>query len=432
MNYQSELKKVKQGEYEYIYIYFKHKGNIIRINTKNRVVPNCMTKELLYNSKMIGQNKLNLDTKDLKLKVDEYIRFKIVEQNKHNISKEECLLFMKGGKDLVYRKWNRTYIEETTPKSKTVNDYLTEFNQFKILQLNNRPSYKDYLTLVNSLTDFQKYYGIKLTFEYLDTEEFLIRYRNFLSIDRGKDYKEDGYKTRGGLNDNTINKRFSGLKTFYLWIENRNNITFKKSTHSFSVPKYDNNIIVLDNNDIKQFLEKEIINETWIKIRDLFVCNCYMGLRISDLKTIVKSDFQVDEDGDYFLVKENQKTKFYVEIPIQPISLDILKKYDFELPKFSDQYFNRELKNILKKYELFSETIVKKRRSNKDIQDKKYLRRELITSHTCRRSYITTCISKNVPLNSLMLSTGHKKIQTLQKSYMKKVRDKESFKGIDL
>ena len=80
---------------------------------------------------------------------------------------------------------------------------------------------------------------------------------------------------------------------------------------------------------------------------------------------------------------------------------------------------------------LFPEPITKVRRVNKNNQDKVYLKRELISSHTCRRTFITLGISSLIPINTLMLSTGHKQIQTLQK-YMKKVQDKESFKRIDL
>ena len=109
----------------------------------------------------------------------------------------------------------------------------------------------------------------------------------------------------------------------------------------------------------------------------------------------------------------------------------ILEKYNFELPKFSNQYFNRELPKIFKHYKLFSEIVTKKRRSNKDNQDVDYLKRDCISSHTCRRTFITLAISGNVPINTIMLASGHKKIQTLQ-SYSKKQSNREAFKAIDL
>ena len=435
MNTQSKLVLIKQGTYQYIYIYFKFKDKLIRINTRNKYIPKGMTKGLLYNSSVPNFDNLNHKTKVLKKKVDDYISYRLIYRWT-KLSKNECLLFIESGLDSVSSFVNQTgskngnFIEDVKPKS--VSDYLQRFYLFKKDELNNRPSYKDYLTLVNSLNDFQNYFKIQLTFEYIDTEEFLVKYRNFLSVDRGKDYKKDGYKTRGGLNDNTINKRFSSLETFFRWIEKRKIYKFDKSVHDFSIPKYENENIILVDEEIQKLLDLEITNTTWKQVRDVFVCNCFMGLRISDLKTLKKTDFTINKEGNYILKKENQKTNFYVEIPLVPTSLSILNKYDFQLPKFSDQYFNRVIRDILKNYELFPDIIIKKRRSNKIIQYKEYMKRELISSHTCRKTFINFLIVNNFPINMVMMCSGHRKIQTIEKHYMKKSVDVELFQKIDL
>jgi integrase len=365
---------------------------------------------------------LNNKTIELKRKVDEYIGHKIKIGLIHRISQEECVRFVKDGSDSL-----RFY--KITPKhnvKKSINDHLDDFYNFKKEELNNRPSYKDYLTLVNSLKDYQKYHKVELTFEEMNDKGFMVKYRNFLSEKRVK-----GYTSKGGLNDNTINKRFSCLKTFFKWCEEKEYFTFKSIVHNFPTPKYDNNIDVLTKSEISDLLNITFENPTWEKIRDVFVCNCFLGLRISDLKTMMKTDFVLDNEGDYILIKENKKTNIRVEIPVVGTCLEILKKYDFELPKFSDQYFNSQLKDLLKDKDLFSDPVIKKRRVNRIVQDTTVPRRTRITSHTCRRTFITLSISENVPINSLMLSSGHKQIQTLQK-YMKKVLDKKSFSKIDL
>ena len=66
---ESELKLIKSGSYSFIYLYFKHKGNILRINTGNKPIKNGMTKELLYNSTAPNYKQFNEATKDLKQKV---------------------------------------------------------------------------------------------------------------------------------------------------------------------------------------------------------------------------------------------------------------------------------------------------------------------------------------------------------------------------
>ena len=73
----SSLKKIKQGKYVYIYLYFKKLDNIIRINTKNEFIPKCMNRDLTYNSKMVNYEDLNTKTYELQQKVDDYIRYKL-------------------------------------------------------------------------------------------------------------------------------------------------------------------------------------------------------------------------------------------------------------------------------------------------------------------------------------------------------------------
>ena len=66
MNSASVLKHWKSGKYDYIYIYFKYKGNIIRINTKQKFIKGCHKKDLLYNNRMPNYLGLNQEIKNLK------------------------------------------------------------------------------------------------------------------------------------------------------------------------------------------------------------------------------------------------------------------------------------------------------------------------------------------------------------------------------
>ncbi len=424
MKTHSELKKVKVGEYTYIYVLYKHKGVLIRINTKNKYVPSCMNKDLTYNSKMLNYVELNQKTMELKRKVDDYLSFKTKHGSIHRISQRECLKYIKEGEKSIML--SGPFLEMFTQKPKTLTELLDEFYQFKKDELNNRLSYKDYKSLINSLKDLQTSKKIKLTLETMNSPEFMVQYKNFLSEKR-----PDGYLTRGGLNDNTINKRFSTLKTFFRWIEDKEIYKFKSVVHRFKIPKFEIDAVVLTMEEIENLYNLKIENPTWEKIRDVFVSNCFMGLRISDLKTLKKEDFHIDNEGDYILEKENLKTKTKSEILIDGICLEILKKYDFQLPEFSDQYFNTQLKKLLKDKKLFEDKVIKKKRVNKEIKDYSVLRREILSSHTCRRTFITLGITKNVPLNVLMRSSGHKQIQTLQK-YVKKFMEKDELRKIQI
>lgn len=428
MNQHSQLKIFKTGNYSYVYIYFKHGKNIIRINTKNVVIKNGMTKENLYNSKVDDYEKKNNATLKLKSLVDTYLLYKF-RFYKPEISQRECEQFIRTDyyKGNVFDGTPYTTDRFAKPSPpKVLNDYLTEFYNLKSMELANRTGLKDYKSLYNAVIEYQKFNNKTLSLEDVNSKAFVLGFRNFLSVQHPEDYK-----TKGGLNDNTINKRLRYLKAFYDYIETEEIYSFKKNLFSFKKEGFDIEVIALTKQEIQEFYQLAIDVKKWEMIRDLFVFNCFAGLRFSDLKTLKRNEISQDNNGIHIIKKENQKTNITVEIPVMGEALEILKKYNFQLPSFSNQFFNRELKKILIHHDLMGQEIKRKRRvlgSNKDYFVKK---RELVSSHVCRKTFITLGISANIPFNSLMLASGHSQLATMKK-YIKKVVDSESFKGIYL
>jgi len=419
MNSTSKLILFKTGDYEYIYIYFKHKGKYLRIPTGKKYVEGMHKKDLLYSVKMEGHEFLNRQILEKKNKVDQFISKRLEYSN--SITQKECLNFIETGEFFIQQ------IEKyEPPKNKSFFDFYTEFYNYKVLELNNRPSVKDYKSLENALSDYQTYSKKKLTFEIIDNKEFFIRFRNYLSIAHAEDSI-----TKGLLNDNTIAKRFTCLKTFMLYCEDNRIFTFKPQLFRFKTPKFQPDFVTLSKAELKSLIELEIENKHWKKIIDVFVCNCFMSLRYKDQNTLEKGTFIKDSDNDYYYTKMNEKTKKEIKIPITADALKILDRYDFKLPKYTNQYFNRQLKDIFEHYNLFKELIKFKTVSNGVIEVNEYMKRDLISHHTARRTFITLCINANVPINAIQTVTGHTQLSTLSK-YIQHINSKEQFKGLDL
>ena len=423
----SELKVFENNGYKYIYVYYKQKGVILRYNTKYRFQKSYCTTENLFNTKYLDYKNCNEKILQIKRKVDAYITYKqgfIL----HKLNQKELNDWVKGKITInSIGMYNFPSENKAINKKKTVLDYFLDFYEFKKKELNNRPSYKDYLSLYNALMDWEKMYNKALVFSNIDTEEFMVDFCHFLSEPRNPEI----YKTSGGLNDNTIHKRISSMKTFFIWVEKKEYYIFKRSVTKFKVSKYDNDIIALDKADLQTLLDLKVENEKHQRLIDLFVFNCFCGLRYSDLVNLKPLNIKQDKDGDYYLLQENKKTDITVNIPIQKTALNILEKYNFKLPKFSSQHFNRELKNILEEYDLFSEPIKKKRRVLKEKMDYESIKRKHISSHTCRRTFITLALNANIPIPNIMAASGHKKIQTLMK-YGEVSQDKSAFRGMEL
>ena len=234
MKTQSIIKSSKAGGYEYIMIYYSVNKAILRINTRNITIKNGMTKDLLYKNSVVNYEELNERTVELKRRVDDYIRIQLASPQPR-ISQKDCLSYIddsnyqnnrftpnhlnKNGK--YFRIGDYKKQPEAPPK--TVNDYYTDFFIHKQQELRNRVGWKDYKSLQNALLDYQTFYKKPLTFKVMDSEEFLISFRNFLMDEHPL------LTTKGGMNDNTVNKRIIAVKTFWKWLKRKKSIQLIQS-----------------------------------------------------------------------------------------------------------------------------------------------------------------------------------------------------------
>jgi len=421
MNSHSILKHFKSGNYDYIYIYFKYKGKLIRINTDQKYLEGMHRKDLYYSAKMADYEYLNQIIMNLHKKVEQYILRKLsyVDSKRISVSQKECLHYLKTGEFDIS---TNEPLQQT--KKLTFIAYYDQFIEYKRIELNDSPSMKDYKSLKNALLDYETTNNLKLTFDTINDKDFFNRFKNYLAT------KHVNGKSKGELNNNTTHKRFSSLKTFMRWIQEKEIFVFKLVLFDYKIQKYNTDFVTLDRDEIQQLQDLKIENSNWQKIIDVFICNCFMSLRFSDLSTMSKGKFLKDSDGDYYYQKRNEKTNRQIEIPITKSALKILQKYDFNLPVYTNQYFNRQLYKILVHYKLFPETIQKQELKDGEVKVSYYMKRELVTSHTCRRTFITMATNNNIGANTIMASTGHTQLSTLSK-YVKANRNKQQLNIID-
>ena len=83
------------------------------------------------------------------------------------------------------------------------------------------------------------------------------------------------------------------------------------------------------------------LNSNLKKSRDAFVLMCYIGLRYSDYEKINRNNI-TDDFLDITMTKTNEQ----VSIPIHPSALQIILKYEYVLPKFSNQQLNKQLLKV--------------------------------------------------------------------------------------
>lgn len=156
------------------------------------------------------------------------------------------------------------------------------------------------------------------------------------------------------------------------------------------------------------------------QVRDLFVLQCYTGLRISDLK-------RVDQNikGNRIVIT-TKKTGVNIEIPISPTVRAILEKYNYQLPQISEQKINDAIKSIYKI--CFPKNTIQVREGN---EYKTVLKGDLISTHDAIRTFITISAERGMTVSAISKITG-KTIPVLIKHYLsqsQKIADKEMEKA---
>lgn len=142
---------------------------------------------------------------------------------------------------------------------------------------------------------------------------------------------------------------------------------------------------------INQIRALKISSETIERVRDLFIFQCYTGLSYADL---FKFDFSaVTRKGNRFFIRDARiKTDEEYFIMLLKPAIEILKKYDFNLPKISNYQYNLRLKVV---------------------QEMAKIKLSL-HSHMARHSFAVMALNMGVSIENLARMMGHTDIKTTQ------------------
>lgn len=138
--------------------------------------------------------------------------------------------------------------------------------------------------------------------------------------------------------------------------------------------------------------------------RDAFVLQSCLGVRYSDLKTIISTKI-IKEGFDYYYVTKTKKTNKLIKVKLIDIAKDILTNRSSAdwIPSLND--FNRELKLLFKDFG-FTEIISLSKGSGIAKQDFIVPKYKLISSHTARRTYINLMRKLKVDDATISAITG--------------------------
>lgn len=256
---------------------------------------------------------------------------------------------------------------------------------------------KDYKSLRKHLTNFKEYSSQPVTFRNLNLK-FYNEFMNYLYY---KAVKPDGTI---GLVTNSAGKIVRLLKGFVNYQIAKGSIP-SIDLKIFKVVEEETDAIYLNETELAEIYKLDLSDDKELEeIRDVFIVGCYTGLRYSDLSTL--NSEHVDVLGGNINIKQRKVHKAVV-IPMIDYVPDILRKYNYELPKIASYKFNERIKELGQKIKLNQKIEIVRKKGNNRVTDihKKW---ELISSHTCRRSFCTNMYLSGFPAEELMKISGHK------------------------
>lgn len=425
MKTHAELKPLSNGRKTYLYVYYQSKGQKLKINTGYEYQKSYMDKDLYFNKNKKDYEAMNDRIRYILTKTNEYIHRKL--KRGQTVDQQECIRMVVPEKRKEYGKriYEKIYTKVLT--------WYEEFYNFKSKELQNPWSLKDYKSLWNLLIDFERDNG-HLEIDTINSKNWLLDFRNYLQEPRpdesNKKKKDRIYLSRGYLTDTTINKRLQTLKNFFSWIEKNKGVVIKKEVMTFNVSKKPQEIIFLTLDELKELYYFEKYTEKERLVMDTFIFACFTSLRYGDLKSFNKDFLVEDESGNMFYSIYNEKTDIELNIPILQIPREILERYNYKLHIYANAVLNRRLKEVLKKHNFLETTVYKNEKRKNKTKKIPMLKREAVTMHTARKTFITNAKLLGISDTIIMAATGHKSLQIMQK-YAAKVRDYNAFLGME-
>jgi integrase len=220
--------------------------------------------------------------------------------------------------------------------------------------------------------------------------------------------------------DNYVGATMKLIRSFFNYLKYEKGIDCRDIPKMFYVTKEEVPIVVLSQEQLKFLIFNKEFEASLCrklqKAKDTFVFGCAVGLRISDLKLLSKRNVEKNY-RDYYIKVFSKKTSTFTRIKLPEYAVDILKKYEGKIPTLLPHtqliYFNRHIKEIAEKagWTYFIDKTRSKRGSRKIIKKtsakNKFRFCDLITSHTMRRTAITTYLSLGMPEQLVRRISGH-------------------------
>ena len=257
----------------------------------------------------------------------------------------------------------------------------------------------------NTLKNYRN--SLKHVKEYAESRNISLSFEN-ITLDFHLDFVEY-LKNEKSFKPNTIWRIVKVVKMFMNEAAERKlHKNFDYKSKRFAVSPEQTDVIYLNNADLEKLYSFDLSkNKKLERVRDLFLIGCYTGLRFSDFSKLTPDNI-IEFEGVKMLNVRTQKTNQPVSIPLHSVVVEIINRYDGNIPKaLSNQKFNDYLKDVAREAGITESVTIEQTKGNLTTP-KTFKKCDLVTTHTGRRTFATNAYLAGIDPISIRAITGHK------------------------
>ncbi|MCX8050895.1 MAG: tyrosine-type recombinase/integrase [Chlorobi bacterium] len=248
---------------------------------------------------------------------------------------------------------------------------------------------KVYKAIADMLRRFEQYRGAVLSYEMLTAEMLRELFDYMLNVE--------------GYQNSTLRKVLKRLRTFLRWARLNGFGDASALDVPLRIPEGDRIERAYLRLDELERVRTAPLTGKHAVVRDLFVLQCYTGLRWSDLQRLRRSMY---DDASREIVLVTQKTRKAIRVPLLPEALEILERYDWTLPQWSNAYQNRLLKEALRACGITEPVeVIEYRGATRVVRE--VPKCDAISTHAAKRTFVSVLVARGVSLETVCRVTGN-------------------------
>ncbi|MCG9971039.1 tyrosine-type recombinase/integrase [Christiangramia crocea] len=314
------------------------------------------------------------------------------------------------GEDINEALLENIWIRIDEKKSKTFTEFCDSY--YKWIQVNIHPKTKR----PYAKETIKKYEQTIKKFKEFQDKEYEV---NFKGLDKNFHTDFINYFKDQGLAENSIAVFIKYLKVMAKQAKDNHPVNPFILSNDFYLPSNETYDVYCTIDEIRKIKDWKATSESLDNVRNWFIFGCWTGLRVSDWHRVENIDSEFIEITP---LKTKATSGKAVVIPLHP--------WVKELPtlrNISEQKFNEYIKKVARKAGITDQVYGSKMVNvNENEEENAIMRRELgyypkwqlISSHTCRRSFATNNYLLDMPTLDIMQITGH----TTEKNFLKYIK----------